>query len=579
MSRSLYSSLLLLAAVVGCKEPAKAPDGPAAPTFEFNVPASYIKDIEASETQASALSKAIKSTIVRGVRGRDWGLVRSGLTADFVARLAKPEDAAAREQGGVDLRKLPAPTHVLDGEGFETQLASTVGQWASIDRASWKLFRSLTAEDEKLAYTEAHIAFAGVTADGRHVEWLANAAAELVGDGSDWKIRRLELRDATWSESRLEPFRDIGPVTGFRLHEGEESKLGMQDLVDLRQVTQTGGLSVLDFNRDGLWDLLATRRGRGVRVFQNDGAGGFEPQVLPAIANDSEAARFYLWLDLDRDGAEELVSTRVETKRPGHSAVVLYRWVKGRMRAERDLLRFEHPEWMREIAFEGIVTCDVNGDQNLDLLFVGYSHWDSLREKFNLVEGVDGMRNLLFINKGGLKFEEQGRARGLEATQYSFVAECADFDRDGDADIFVGNDYGKNNLYVNGGNGRFTEDVNHPFAAAHGFTMGLSMADYDNTGNYAVSLSNMYSHAGNRILPLVEGLSPDMEKVVKAFGAGNALYELQDGEWVDVAQERGVALAEWAWANNFFDIDNDGDKELYAINGFTTHSDPDAPDW
>ena len=582
MRRLLFVGLLVVALSFAACKRTSAPEAPsttAAAPFELTPPAKYVKDIVKSEAFATAFSKHIKSTVLKGVRGRDWPLVTSGFTADFSAHLSTTDDAPPSDDANVDLRRLPPPKRVMDRADFVAHLAATVGQWASPDRVAWKLYSSLTDEGGKRAYTEGHLYLAGVTAAGRRVEWAGNAIAELVLIGEGWQIKRLRIEDATWSDSGLEPFRDIAAVTGLRMHESEESVQGAQDLVDLRQMTQSGGLTVLDFDHDGFWDVLATRKGRGVRLFLNDGKGGFTSTVLPAIADDTEAARFYLWLDLDEDGSEELVSTRVEARGKGKSALVMYRWANGKMRAVKDALVFEHPDWMREIDFEGMTACDVNDDQRLDILMFGHSHWDSLREKFNLVDGHDGLRNFLFINQGGLKFSEEGLQRGLDATQYTFVADCSDFDGDGDVDIFAGNDYGKNNFYNNRGDGRFVEDPNHQFAQAHGFSMGLSRADYDNTGRYSVSISNMYSHAGNRILPLVEDLSDQMSRVVKAFGAGNALYEFRDGAWVDTAQDRGVALAEWAWANGFFDVDNDGDKELYVVNGFTTHTDADAPDW
>jgi len=60
---------------------------------------------------------------------------------------------------------------------------------------------------------------------------------------------------------------------------------------------------------------------------------------------------------------------------------------------------------------------------------------------------------------------------------------------------------------------------------------------------------------------------------------GNSLYEETDKGWQDTAAEKFVDNAGWAWGNVFFDFDNDQDKDLLVLNGYTSHSDPNLPDF
>ena len=103
-------------------------------------------------------------------------------------------------------------------------------------------------------------------------------------------------------------------------------------------------------------------------------------------------------------------------------------------------------------------------------------------------------------------------------------------------------------------------------------------AYFDNEGRYSVYLSNMYSHAGNRGVAVTRTLNEENRRKVLFSAQGYALFESRDG-WRETAIARGVARADWAWGSVFFDLENDGDKDLFVANGFTTHSDPAAPDY
>ena len=72
-----------------------------------------------------------------------------------------------------------------------------------------------------------------------------------------------------------------------------------------------------------------------------------------------------------------------------------------------------------------------------------------------------------------------------------------------------------------------------------------------------------------------------MRRRLELMARGNQHFELdpQTGAWTELATERGVNVADWAWAAVFFDVDNDRDKDLFVANGFTSSSESEAPDY
>ncbi len=534
-----------------------------------------IVDITKSERAASKVGAAIKKTVLRGVEERDASKVAKGLRDDFRGALVQPATSVGEVSvwrgGGAD----------VDRVTFAEGLVALFAKVSAVERTSWRVFRSFAYEGvPQVVDQKAHLSIAGVRADEHRVELQADVSVRAILTEGRWRLQSFDVEGASYTVSKLPPFRDIAEWTGLDLSRSAANQALITDAIDERAMLTNGGLTVLDFDDDGFWDVLATEVDNQTALFLNDRAGGFVRKTLPLLATPETASKLYLWLDLDGDEQPELVGTQVLTY--GTTAKIgLYRVRSGdpiRMKRMSNALTFRAEPWLRRASFEAIVPCDVNADGRMDLFFAGYSHLRSERRP-SLVDATDGLRNLLFINKGGLKFAEESVARGLDGTRYSLVAECRDFDGDGDADLFVGNDYGPNDYYANDGTGQFTRDASHPFHTGPSFSMGISVADYDNAGRYAVSVSNMYSHAGNRIVPITRGFSEERRAEVLRLAEGNALFEPSDDGWRDVSDAKGVRLGEWAWSNQFFDFDNDGDKDLIVANGYTSHSDPHLPDF
>lgn len=583
--QKLGASILVWTIIVsfGACSKSRSPNPQTAPkTVEsINKPTEFVRDAEVVERVSKEVSASFSRPIIAALRKSDFSQLPVFLSKDFRAKFLPLTTLGLSKSSTVSVRPLRPDEAWLDSAGFVERFRKLMKRLSVVEQVSFRIFETLLVTSGQRVVVQAHWNIAGQDETRIRHQWSMTVEAELIpgARAGEWLLKKLDLREASYAISRGRRFQDIAAHAGLQLHETAENRENAKILVDLRQLTQSGGLTVLDFNHDDFWDIIATRKNRVAGLFINDGRGGFSKADFAPFNDARKIARFYLNVDLDNDGQAELVSTRVEQVGKKTASLSLIQIKGGKAKELKGRLSFSNPHGLRDMNFEGLTACDVNQDNLLDLVVVGYSHWESLRDKFNLVDGRDGLQNLLFINQGNLHFKEESVARGLSKTQYSYVAECTDFDDDGDADIFIGNDYGQNVFYENRGQGQFVEDASHPFSRAHGFSMGISRADYDNTGHYAVSISNMYSHAGSRIVPLVSDLSEEMHKVVLNYARGNALFEYRRGRYEDVAKVRGVHLADWAWGNIFFDVDNDADKDLYVVNGFTSHQDPTAPDW
>ena len=217
---------------------------------------------------------------------------------------------------------------------------------------------------------------------------------------------------------------------------------------------------------------------------------------------------------------------------------------------------------------------DYDGDGKLDLFVPGYIHWDNdhLPPKpgsssnngvafcqFRGVSVMCGPRGLpgepdhLFHNNGDGTFTDISEKAGVadKERHYGFSSAFVDVNNDGKVDLVVANDSTFNYLYLNKGYGTF-EDVSLVFGfalnqdAQETASMGLAVGDYRNDG--AVDL-----YTGT--------FSDDYKPLWRNDGHAG---------FTDITPEMGMAVATYpflTWSTAFIDYDNDGWKDIFAVNG------------
>ena len=178
------------------------------------------------------------------------------------------------------------------------------------------------------------------------------------------------------------------------------------------------------------------------------------------------------------------------------------------------------------------------------------------------------------------RFSYVTKAAGLDENnrRFSYAASWEDFDNDGDLDVYVANDFGRNNLYRND-NGKFTDVAKEAGVEDVSAGMSITWGDYNNDGWMDIYVSNMFSSAGNRIAyqgKFQSGAGDETKKLFQRHARGNSLFEnAKDGTFRDVSVDAGVTMGRWAWGSRFLDINNDGWQDILVANGFLTQGKSD----
>ncbi|MBA3342853.1 MAG: CRTAC1 family protein [Gemmatimonadaceae bacterium] len=311
-------------------------------------------------------------------------------------------------------------------------------------------------------------------------------------------------------------------------------------------------VSVADFDGDERPDLYFTnsRFGEPNALYRNRGDGTFEEVAASAGLADLNrpgdgVSMGAVWGDFDNDGREDVLVYRY-----GYPA--LFRNVDGR--------HFEdvtaHAGLRRWVNSNGAIWVDFDRDGLLDLYVTAYFrdvdlwHLETTKIMHNSFEfATNGGKNLLFHNLGGGKFEDVTDKMGVGSTRWTLAAASADFNGDRWPDIYLANDYGPEELYLNDHGRRFVLT-----------TAGL---ESESKSGMSVTLGDAYNRG--RLDAFVTNIS---ERGYLFQNNNLRLNQMPEtGRFRNVA-EGALADAGWAWGAQFGDLNNDGANELFVANGF-----------
>ncbi len=327
--------------------------------------------------------------------------------------------------------------------------------------------------------------------------------------------------------------------------------------------TMGPGAAWADVDDDGDEDLFVVGgTGQSSALFLNDGTGHFTDATAAwRLDVDTGAGMGATFADFDNDGDPDIYVTH-------DGPNVLWRHDGDHFTDVSASAGVDHDRWGA-----GVAWADIDGDADLDLFVTNYLEFDldlippehaqAMQRREDPIAMLPyvfpGQANVLYRNDGDGTFTDITQQAGLVAPDGKSLA-ATFFDQDGDGllDLYVANDTTPNTFWRNLGDGTFEEvslfvGLDDPRGG-----MGIALDDMDHDGDLDVfttywQLEPNGLYRNNAIHPGTE------RRIVPRFE--------------DVAVKTGLAkesVGVVGWGIAWTDLDNDGDRDMYVANGYTS---------
>ncbi|MEO0898860.1 MAG: VCBS repeat-containing protein [Bacteroidota bacterium] len=355
------------------------------------------------------------------------------------------------------------------------------------------------------------------------------------------------------------------------------------NIFSYRNFYNGGGVAIGDLNNDGLADIFFTKNMGDNRLYLNKGDMKFEDVTQKAgVASPDKWSTGVVMVDINSDGLLDIYVCNAG-------------YIQGVDQQNELFINNGDMTFTEKAADYGLnqngytthaafFDYDLDGDLDVYILnnsfmpvnTLNYSNKRELyAEDWPVRDFLKGGGDKLLRNENG-KYVDVTRESGIYGSLIGFGLGVTVGDVNGDMlpDLYVSNDFFERDyLYVNQGDGTFTEDIRKWMAHISQFSMGADMADINNDGYPEIFVTDMLPYDDQRLkeTTLFESYKVFEMKQERDFYHQFMHNSLQlnnkDQTFSEIAQYSGVEASDWSWGALMFDADNDGYRDIYVCNG------------
>ena len=354
--------------------------------------------------------------------------------------------------------------------------------------------------------------------------------------------------------------------------------------IDFDYLYNGGGVAVGDFDNDDRPDLYFAGNTVANRLYLNRGDFQFEDVTDTARVGASEAwSTGVAVVDINQDGLLDIYVCVAGKVPPAQRANRLF---INQGPGANGTPTFEESAAAYGLADTGYSTqaafFDYDRDGDLDVYILTNTVEDINRNAIEprKKQGQAASTDRLYQNNGDGTFTDVSREAGIQIEGFGLGVVISDVNQDGWPDIYAANDFIDNDLlYVNNGDGTFTNRIARFIDSQSHSGMGADIADFNNDVRPDIVVLDMLPRSNVRRKNMLSGETYDRFHAALRMGyepqyMRNTL-QLNRGRrpggalaFSEIGRLAGVHNTDWSWASLLADFDNDGRDDLFVTNGY-----------
>ncbi len=346
------------------------------------------------------------------------------------------------------------------------------------------------------------------------------------------------------------------------------------NILTYRNFYNGGGVAIGDINNDSLPDIYFTSNQGKNKLYLNKGNLQFEDITAKAgVAGIMDWSTGVTMADVNADGFLDIYVC--------NSGDVQGNNRKNELFINNGNLTFSEKAKEFNLDNEGYSThaafFDYDQDGDLDCYILNNSFRDPSKiELYKKVRQQPSAGGHRLMRNDGETFTDVTTQAGIYSSDIAFGLGVAISDLNGDhlPDIYISNDFWERDyLYLNKGNGQFSEELPSRINYCSTSSMGADIADINNDGRPEIFTTDMLPGDNYR---LKTNMAFDPYHLEDMKYRANYHYQitqnclhLNDGNanFSEIAQLSGVDATDWSWGALIFDFENDGRKDIFVSNG------------